>query len=296
MSASRFRFFPGIGVALALVLAGCANVAGTAIPPPAAAAPAGNHGLGTGGGDPRLDSTLWYQRSAEAPHLAQQSYVAATGRLAQALRESGSAATEQPDGGQGKPAAVVFDVDETVLDNSPYQAHLIASGTQEFDRAAWDRWVAERKAKPIAGATAFVQALRAAKVRPVFITNRSCEKRSGSADPCPQAADTLANLRDAGFGPVVPDDLLLVGQNGWTGDKTERRRTVAQRYRIVMLMGDQLTDFLGVPSKAGSADRQALADAHSAKWGARWFLLPNPMYGGWLDSIPTPRSGALRTE
>ena len=294
MGMARLGIFPAIFACLALGLSGCAKEAGPAASLPATlAAPAGAHAHA---GDPRLDGTLWYQRSAEAPHLAQQAYVAATARLAQALRESGSAATEQPDGGQGKPAAVVFDVDETVLDNSPYQARLIASGTQGFDAAAWDRWVAEHKARPIAGAVAFVQALRAAKVRPIFITNRACEKRSGSAEPCPQAADTLVNLRDAGFGPVVPDDLLLVGQNGWTSDKTERRRTVAQRYRIVMLMGDQLTDFLGVPSKSGSADRQALADAHSAKWGTRWFLLPNPMYGGWLDAIPAPHAGALQTD
>src|SRR4051812_27772784 len=119
--------------------------------------------------DPRLEATLWYQRASEARLVAAQSYALAGLRLAQALRESGSAALEQADGGQGKPPAVVFDVDETVLDNSSYQARLISGGISGFDRAAWDRWIAERHAAAIPGATAFVQALRAARVRPIFI-------------------------------------------------------------------------------------------------------------------------------
>src|SRR3546814_16662525 len=46
--------------------------------------------------------------------------------------------------------AVIMDIDETVLDNSPYQARLIRDQAQYSD-PTWDLWVAEKKAKAVPG-------------------------------------------------------------------------------------------------------------------------------------------------
>lgn len=244
--------------------------------------------------DERLAATLWVQRSVEFEQIARQAYQLAALRLPAALDTPGSAALEQVDGGAGKPPAVIFDVDETVLDNSPYEARMIHAGRPGFDRDLWDAWVSERGAKAVPGAVDFVAALRAAGVTPIFVTNRDCRPRPPGGDPCPQHADTLANLAAAGFGDLPPGDLMLKdGRPDWTGDKATRRAKAASRYRIVMEVGDQFSDLLSVSRKDGTDRRAALAADHEAMFALRWVVIPNPMYGAWLDVLPAPRSGSL---
>ena len=56
----------------------------------------------------------------------------------------------------GLPPAVVLDIDETVLDNSPYQARLIRDG-KAYDDASWAAWCKEERARALPGAVAFTQ-------------------------------------------------------------------------------------------------------------------------------------------
>ncbi|ACJ00541.1 5'-nucleotidase, lipoprotein e(P4) family [Rhodospirillum centenum] len=258
--------------------------------------------------DPRLTATLWAQTASEHRYALVQAFDLAALRLPDALRLPGSAAVEQEDGGEGKPPAAVFDVDETVLDNGVAEALSILKN-ESFNTASWDAWVAARAATALPGAVEFVELLRRNGVRPIFITNRECGgPRAGEADACPQKTDTLANLREKGFGDVQPDDLWLagdavpadfqpvVGAATFPKDKTTRRALVADRYRIVMMFGDQLTDFVSVRRGSTPADLNALADRHADLWRSRWITLPNPMYGIWLNVIPAPKSGGLVTQ
>jgi predicted secreted acid phosphatase len=77
-------------------------------------------------------------------------------------------------------------------------------------------------------------------------------------------------------------------------DKEERRQRVRADFRVVMLVGDTLSDFASdfEPAKADAGDPKALLDAindrnakvektHRGKWGAEWIVLPNPSYGEW---------------
>jgi predicted secreted acid phosphatase len=84
----------------------------------------------------------------------------------------------------GLKPAVVMDVDETVLDNSPYQARLVRDG-KEYDEATWDQWVAEKKAKPVPGVVDFAKAAAAKGVTMLYISNRAVHLKDA----------TLANLR-----------------------------------------------------------------------------------------------------
>ena len=59
-------------------------------------------------------STLWYQKSAETKALYIQGYNVATNHLKELLK------TESD-----KPYSIVLDLDETVLDNSPYQVQNV---------------------------------------------------------------------------------------------------------------------------------------------------------------------------
>ncbi|WP_207762505.1 5'-nucleotidase, lipoprotein e(P4) family [Niveispirillum lacus] len=288
--------------ATAVALSGCAiHIAAPAdkAPPPAAIttpAPVATPKPGPED-DPRLLATLYMQQAEELRRLSKQAYALATSRLPAALKQPGSSALEQTDGGTGKPPAAIFDVDETVLDNSPQQARAILSGTRHFDLSRWDQWVGERAASPMPGAVDFVKELRRNKVRVVFITNRECRPRPvNPGDPCPQHADTLANLNAVGLGPVAPEDLLLKGQNGWPSDKAPRRQEVIRTHRIVMSLGDQFSDMMTVTRQDDSAARARIAAEHEDLWNSRWIIIPNPTYGQWVDVLPEPISGSLRTK
>ncbi|MEE9575773.1 MAG: HAD family acid phosphatase, partial [Gemmatimonadota bacterium] len=130
---------------LALALAGCASggtggesgapSGGTGIAAGASAVVSGNTGV------EGLDATLWMQRAAEYGASAEQAYRIAGDMLAAALEDSTwTAAPEQRSDGSALPPAIILDVDETVLDNSPFQARLIIEG-REFNPQMWDEWV-----------------------------------------------------------------------------------------------------------------------------------------------------------
>lgn len=286
---------------LVLGLTGCAvNVGGTSrrtdAPPPPVAAPMQATTPGPAD-DPRLNATLYMQQAEELRRLSRQAFALAIIRLPAALRQPGSAALEQTDGGTGKPPAVIFDVDETVLDNSPHQARAILGGVRHFDPGLWDEWLSERAAAPMPGAVDFVKELRRSNVRVVYITNRECRPRPASpGQDCPQHADTIANLNAVGLGPVAPEDLMLKGQGGWPGDKAPRRIKAAETHRIVMSVGDQFSDMMSVTRRDDSAARARIAAEHEALWETRWVVIPNPTYGQWLDVLPAPTTDMLRPE
>ncbi|MFB6240663.1 MAG: HAD family acid phosphatase, partial [Gemmatimonadota bacterium] len=104
-----------------------------------------------------LDATLWTQVSAEYRGASIQAYRTARRQLVKALDDTTwTAALEQEEPYGGKPPAVILDVDETVLDNSAYQARLIRRG-EGFGSESWDRWVREARAPAVPGALRFAQ-------------------------------------------------------------------------------------------------------------------------------------------
>jgi acid phosphatase len=262
---------PRIPLALALVLAGCAGqrAAPRAEPPPAAVdAPAAEH--------PTLYATLWQQTSAEYRAIAMQAYAAAREVLPLALADSGwTAAVEQEDADfSSLPPAVILDVDETVLDNSPQQARVILEG-RSFDPDAWARWVDEARAPPVPGAVEFLALADSLEVAVFYVTNRDA----------PLERATRENLEAMGM-PLDPqvDTVLARGEReDWTSDKTSRRAWVAERYRIVLLVGDDFNDF--VAARLPRDERDRLVERYRERWGDRWIVLPNPIYGSWEGAL-----------
>ena len=243
--------------------------------------------------DPSHDNTdavIWLQSSTEYAAVAAGVYAAATA----ALREMAQNASAPTDG-----MAIVLDVDETVLDNSPYQGQLIFDDAN-YGRESWDRWVALRAAADVPGVVDFIGNAQSLGFHVVFITNRPCRVRPDSTDVCPQIEDTRVNLEAVGIDtslttlflrgqqPPTPCRALLTPEEQATGtwsssDKTSRRECVELDRKIVRLFGDQLGDFTeehGAPGRSTAAD-------FKEKWGSTWFMLPNPTYGGWK-----PRSAA----
>ena len=257
--------------ALTLALAGCATTAATTTPPPAGPT-----------ADDRLNATLWFQKGLERDLVFRTVYRAAAHRLDAALADPTWDALPKSDrvvDARGLAPAIIVDVDETVLDNSPSQVRLIRAG-KEFEPAGWDEWVAERKAKPLAGAVDFLSSAAKRGVTVFYITNRKA----------PAAQATYENLRDAGFPIADPSQMLGAGTvvEGCTpassSDKSCRRQLVGRTHRVLMQFGDQTGDFVQAP--ANTQDARTAAFAPYADWiGERWFVLPNPTYGTWEDGL-----------
>nr|MBA3806230.1 5'-nucleotidase, lipoprotein e(P4) family [Acidobacteriota bacterium] len=95
---------------------------------------------------------------------------------------------------------------------------------------------------------------------------------------------TRANLKKLGF-PGVTDETLIVRTDADASSKEPRRKLIAQRYRIVLLLGDNLNDFSEAFEKTTVAGRISAADQSKALFGTRFIMLPNPMYGDWENSV-----------
>jgi acid phosphatase len=248
-------------------------------------------------------ATLWMRTSAEYRSSAEGTYRSALQGLQRGLADAGWSAEPTQTGDVSRlPPAVVMDIDETVLDNSAPQARMLLQGTcpGEFD-ALWDAWVAERAASAVPGAAAFIHAARELKdsqdrqLRVFLITNRECGARAGVAYACPQQDDTLANLRALGLdAATLEDDLMLKGERpDWVSEKLSRRQLVAQHYRIVLNVGDDLADFIPDLRRQSLAEREQARCRHHDWWGARWFMIPNPMYGSWQRVLGPDLDAAL---
>src|SRR5215203_940023 len=77
-----------------------------------------------------LNAVAWMQTSLEYQASAVQAYRLAARQLDEALADrSWTAAIEQTGDASKLPPAVVLDIDETVLDNSPFQARVVRNNT-----------------------------------------------------------------------------------------------------------------------------------------------------------------------
>ena len=93
-----------------------------------------------------LNSVLWIQTAAERRALTTQIYGQAKRMLDAALEDpEWTAALEQGEGASKLPPAIILDVDETVLDNSAYQAQLILEKTR-FETPTWHEWCRKENA------------------------------------------------------------------------------------------------------------------------------------------------------
>ena len=228
-----------------------------------------------------LNAVLWVQRAAEYDAVSHTVYRGAADKLDAALKEANWDAlvpAERGNAATGLPPAVVMDVDETVLDNSPYQARLVHDGAS-YDETTWDLWVAEKKAKPVPGVVDFAKAAAAKGVTILYISNRAEHLQ----------AATIANLKAEGL--PVKDESVFLGlgtfverceQNG--SEKLCRRKLAGQKYRVLMQFGDQLGDFAEIVANTPK-DRDALYDEYADWFGERWFMLPNPTYGSWEPAV-----------
>ncbi len=220
-----------------------------------------------------VNATLWNQTAAEYVAISTQAYRVAAANLDLALTDTQwTAALEQHEGYSGLPPAVVMDIDETVLDNSRYNARIIEE-YGEYTQETFTDWCEESAATPIPGAKPFVDHAVAQGVAIIYYSRRIEQLRD-----C-----TTRNLAALGF-PLPDQQYLLLNDKQPATSKAQLRSELATRFRILLLIGDDLEDFVA-GSKADPASRRDLANQYAERWGRQWIILPNPMYGTWETSL-----------
>ncbi|MGG5253394.1 5'-nucleotidase, lipoprotein e(P4) family [Neobacillus sp. SM06] len=205
-------------------------------------------------------SVLWFQTSGEAKALYCQGYNLAKWRLDELLKN-------KPKDSQKKPA-VVLDIDETIVDNSPFYAAQIASGKG----LSWKEWVERAEAKPLPGAVEFLTYAHKKGVEIFYISNRKEVVKKA----------TIRNLKRIGA-PLADAKHVLLQQPDEMG-KEQRRQEVARKYDILLLFGDNLGDFSGFDRLSATGRVQAAARDRD-EFGKKLIIFPNPMYGDWEEAI-----------
>jgi len=225
----------------------------------------------------KLIPTLWTQTSVEWRASCVQAYRNAERMLDKARKnKSWTAAVEQQGRFKKLPPAVILDIDETVLDNSPGQARQVLKGS-DYVPADFTAWVLEEKAEAIPGALEFCRYAHGQGVRVFYVTNRDGKEEEA----------TRRNLARLGFPLDAKEDVVLCrGEKpAWsTSDKSSRRSEIAARYRILLLVGDDFGDFLG-GVRVSIPRRREMAAPYDSYWGTRWIVLPNPGYGSWEQAF-----------
>ncbi len=204
--------------------------------------------------------TLWYQKSAERRAISYQAF-----NMARLIFH-----VDLEKGTFGKKRAVVVDIDETVLDNSPYEAGVI--GQDHGYPTGWGEWINDARAEALPGAVEFLNYVVEKGADVFYVSNRKARFKE----------PTMKNLKALGF-PQVIDTHVLLRED--TGDKEPRRQKVRENNRIVLLMGDNLNDFDSIFRKKGVDERLAAVDGLKEEFGRKFIVLPNPMYGEWEGSI-----------
>ena len=204
-------------------------------------------------------SLYWQKNSAEYVALSYQAYNLAKFRLDEKLNSEFN-----------KRPAIVIDLDETVLNNLPYNEMLIDS-SEVFTQESWSKWVNKKIATKVPGSLEFINYAKSKNVKIVYLSNRRVE----NYDP------TKENLVNLGY-PFDEDTLMLLRDE--TSDKTARRNTLND-YEIIMLLGDNLADFNSVFYKKSNNERIQSVDSLSKMFGDKFIVFPNLIYGDWEDGF-----------
>lgn len=201
-------------------------------------------------------AVAWQQHSGEFRALSFQAFNFARLSLVNRLTSADRA----------KKNCVIVDIDETVLDNSPFQGHEIQKGIS-YNLKDWGEWTSLGAADTIPGALSFLKFAADKQVETFYISNRTAAEHAG----------TLKNLQRLGFPNADEAHLLL---NTATSDKEPRRQIVLKDYNILLLCGDNLSDFSNAFYREGKDTREQV-DAAWQEFGNHFIVLPNPMYGDW---------------
>ena len=221
-----------------------------------------------------LMSVLYQQTAAERLAGSFQTFRSAKQALDNALADSSWSALPGQDV-QDKRPAIIVDVDETVLDNTAYEARMILDGTKYPE--GWVNWGKEAVATEVPGAKDFLNYADSKGVTIFYVTNRVIELKES----------TKKNLTKLDI-PLDQDidTVLMRGENNWDSNKGPRRELIGEKYRVLLMVGDNLGDFVDAKDNNLSPEkRKEIVRAYSDYWGVKWFMIQNIAYGDWEGAL-----------
>ncbi|MFP5042446.1 5'-nucleotidase, lipoprotein e(P4) family [Parasediminibacterium sp. JCM 36343] len=221
---------------------------------------------------------LWQQTASEYRALCYQAFNIASLRLEKIK------ATKK---NKGLPLAIITDLDETILDNSYCEAQLIKEG-KEYSSNTWKDWTNKSAATGVPGAVDFLNEAHRQKVDIFYISNRNVS----------ELGTTLINLQKLGLPDADTAHCLFVTT---TSGKEPRRKIVAEKYNVIMMLGDNLNDFMDIFEQKSIEARFAETDKMREEWGKKFIVLPNSTYGEWENALynyqrklPAAQKAAMR--
>ena len=206
----------------------------------------------------KVQAQVWTQNSAEYRALCFQAFNTAKINI-----DSFLSSEKKYD----RPLAIITDVDETVLDNSPYDGRLILEDVS-YDRESWVEWGNLEIAEAIPGSLEFLSYAYEKGIKVFYVSNRYSE----------QLESTVNNLKRLGFPNVSESTVLLRGDSR---SKSERRNSISDGHEVIMLIGDNLSDFNDEFEVKISEDRINYTNQMKDNFGTKLIVLPNPNYGDW---------------
>ncbi|HUN02640.1 MAG TPA: HAD family acid phosphatase, partial [Niabella sp.] len=141
-----------------------------------------------------------------------------------------------------------------------------------FDAPSWYQWTSKAEALPLPGSLDFFNYAASKGVTVFYLTNRDEVERKV----------TLENLKKYKY-PYSDDSHLILKQS--VSSKETRRQAIAENFNIVMLIGDNLSDFSTLWDKKPKNERSKNVELTQSEFGKKYIILPNPNYGGWEDAI-----------
>lgn len=208
------------------------------------------------GTDHLVLATLWFQKSAEMRASYYQGFNLATMILDQQKKVKTK-----------KKKAVVLDIDETVLDNSPFQGRAITIDTP-YTFQYWKEWTDAELAEALPGASDFLHYAAKNGYEIFYVSNRKVS----------ELYSTLNNLKKVGFPFADTTHIILRNE---TPSKESRREKIREKYEIVLLIGDNLADLHVMFEDRSQNYGFDAVDKVRADFGTKYVILPNPMYGDW---------------
>lgn len=214
-----------------------------------------------------IASLLWMRTAAEYRALCYQGYNMALSAVDRALAN--------PSERNGKPLAIVLDCDETVVTSARAMAASVADGDGRFTSPWWRETVHKACAEAMPGAAEFLAEVHRRGVAIFYVTNRYAAVNYDA---------TVENLKALQF-PDVDREHLLMMEDTKASDKQPRFDRIAERYDVIVYMGDNVGDLpLGTKGK-NLAERDAIIDAAKDGFGTLYVVFPNPAYGSWVSAL-----------
>jgi len=209
----------------------------------------------------------WYRDSAEKNALYLEIF-----KLSEPILLANKKQMVKP----GNMCGVIFDIDETLIDNSLFQYNNVKQ-CAPFSWSSWTKFVKSEASTATPGAAAITNFIHGIGCKVDIVSNRTIDTQS--------VTEELLKKQGIYF------DQVILTENSKMTDKNPRFKAIIQgiapskiKYpqTIIGYYGDNIEDF-PQSKQVLYLNKDSEATVY-ANFGTTYFALPNPMYGSWLKN------------